>query len=142
MKLSGILSRLLLGFLLLSPLPLACLTWLYTQAFEKTLTEMIEDKLSAIADKKADQITNYLDERQDDLRQLARSSQTVNVLRRLASGKSDRSAADYRQSLGSFFDSTAYADLLLIDHAGNIVFTFKGSLSLDHNLYDRTLADS
>ncbi|HOL65225.1 MAG TPA: hypothetical protein PLB97_07835, partial [Accumulibacter sp.] len=73
MRLSGILARLLLGFLLLSPLPLACLTWLYIQAFEKTLTEMIEAKLSAVADKKADQINIYLDERLADLRQLARS---------------------------------------------------------------------
>ncbi|MBL8397828.1 MAG: response regulator [Candidatus Accumulibacter sp.] len=142
MKLSGILPRLLLGFLLLSPLPLACLTWLYTQAFEKTLTQMIEAKLSAIADKKADQITNYLDERQNDLRQLARSSNTANILRRLTDGRPDRSIADYRQELSSFFDSSAYTELLLIDHAGNIVFTLKGSVSLDHNLYDKSLADS
>ncbi len=142
MRLSGILARLLLGFLLLSPLPLACLTWLYIQAFEKTLTEMIEAKLSAVADKKADQINIYLDERLADLRQLARSSDTVATLRQFADNKVSQSVAQYRQDLSSLFDSAAYTDLLLIDKSGKIVFSFNGSLKNNNHLFSKELADS
>ncbi|HQO28951.1 MAG TPA: response regulator, partial [Accumulibacter sp.] len=142
MRLSGLLPRLLLGFLLLSPLPLACLTWLYIQAFEKTLTEMIEAKLTAIADKKADQINIYLDERLADLRQLARSSNTVASLRRLAGNMGNHPLDHYRQDLSSLFDSAAYSDMLLIDKTGDIVFSFNGSLARDNNLFSRELVNS
>jgi len=65
-----IIPRLMLGFLLLSPLPLAGLAWLYVQAFERTLQQSEQENLSSFADKKADQIDAYVNERIADVRLL------------------------------------------------------------------------
>jgi hypothetical protein len=55
-----IIPRLMLGFLLLSPLPLAGLAWLYLQAFERTLQQSQLENLSSLADKRPTKSTPIL----------------------------------------------------------------------------------
>lgn len=66
MILGKIIPRLMMGFLLLSPLPMAGLAWLYVQAFERTLQQLALENLSSLADKKAEQINAYISERLTD----------------------------------------------------------------------------
>lgn len=135
-----ILSRLLLGFLLLSPLPLAWLAWVYTQVFEVTLMEAMEEKLVSVADKKIDQINTYLGERLVDSHFLATSSATIEALKHFSSvarDKQDLTASDqekYRKGFDALFDTNTYHDLLLIDMEGTVVFSMRQEPDLGSNL--------
>ena len=125
-----IVSRLLLGFLLLSPLPLSMLAWLYTTEFERMLTATVRDHLAAIADKKADQINAYLDERLADGQMLAYALATRDALRaltqRAAAPTRGASASEhYRRYFQALYDSVGYYDLLLMDAAG-VPYEFAG----------------
>lgn len=135
-----ILSRLMLGFLLLSPLPLAWLAWVYIQVFEVTLMESVEEKLVSVADKKIDQINAYLDERLVDSRFLATSVVTASALeffsakQKTSAGQISFTPEDYRKSFDPFFDTNTYHDLLLTDVNGTVVFSMKQESDLGTNL--------
>ena len=132
MKFDRIIPRLLLGFLLLSPLPLAGLAWLYTQACESSLKASELDDLSGLADKKADQINSYLDERLTDSRQLAKSAETLAALQTLAALRESEEIASpryraaeqhFRERFRILFNDLGFYDLLLSDAAGNVVLS-------------------
>ncbi len=94
MILSKIIPRLMLGFLLLSPLPLAGLAWLYVHAFERTLQQSALENLSSLADKKADQINAYINERLNDGRLLAKSFAALDTLQAHAVQQADTVAVE------------------------------------------------
>lgn len=136
-----IIPRLMLGFLLLSPLPIAGLAWLYVQAFEQTLQQAVLEDLSSLADKKADQINSYLNERLNDARLLAVSSAALDTL--LALSKQHDDAVElryrdqqqvYRDYFQSLLENVGYYDLLLTDTAGNVVFSVQREADLGSNL--------
>lgn len=135
-----ILSRLMLGFLLLSPLPLAWLAWVYTQVFEATLMEAMEEKLVSVADKKVDQINAYLDERLIDSHFLATSVVTISALKHFSSAqktgtdKIQFTLEDYRKGFDALFDTSTYHDLLLIDANGTVVFSMRQESDFGSNL--------
>jgi PAS domain S-box-containing protein len=130
-----IIPRLLLGFFLLSPLPLGVLAWLYTAAFERTLTQTVLTNLTSLADKKADQINTYLSERLQDGQMLARSDTAIRALDTLSplAGSGTKPVSERYQAeeagFRSFFytqlDLGGYYDLLLTDLAGNVVLSVK-----------------
>ncbi len=128
--------RLFLAFLLLSPLPLGGLAWLHISAFERTLQDTVLEGLASLADKKSDQINNYLDERLANGRLLAKSSITHEALRTLNTtrpGKAD-DLQRYRNYFLSLFENSGYHDLLLIDVSGNVVFSIRHEDDLGTNL--------
>jgi two-component system sensor histidine kinase/response regulator len=128
--------RLFLAFLLLSPLPLGGLAWLHLSAFERTLQDTVLDGLASLADKKSDQINNYLDERLANGRLLAKSSVTHEALRTLSTtrpGKAD-DLQRYRNYFLTLFENSGYHDLLLIDVSGNVVFSIRHEDDLGTNL--------
>jgi len=133
--------RLLLAFLLLSPLPLAGLSWLQLDAFERTLRGTVLTNLSSLADKKADQINAYLDERlakglllsrlavsREALRASMESGGMVEIVS--VRGREVELAPYYR----SLIQHADYHDLLLVDAAGNVVFAIKRESDLGTNL--------
>jgi signal transduction histidine kinase/CheY-like chemotaxis protein/HPt (histidine-containing phosphotransfer) domain-containing protein len=133
--------RLLLAFLLLSPLPLAGLSWLHLDAFERTLRETVLTNLSSIADKKSDQINTYVDERLAKGLLLSRLAVPRAALRASAESHAPLDAVMVRGrkvELDPFFraliQSSDYHDLLLIDAKGNVVFTIKREDDLGTNL--------
>lgn len=139
MILGKIIPRLMLGFLLLSPLPLAGLTWLYVQAFEHILRQSELENLSSLADKKADQINTYINERLNDGRVLAKSPVVLDILQahliqRMASPHKQAEEQSYRDYFRSLFESVGYYDLLLIDTAGNVVFSILHESDFGSNL--------
>jgi len=149
MILNKIVSRLLLVFLLLSPLPLAGLAWLYTQAFERTLQQSELENLSSLADKKADQINAYLDERLADSQLLAKSASTLDALQILSTLRAREGAASpsyqaeeqrYRDYFSTRMEN--YYDLLLIDVAGNVVSSVLHESDFGSNLNAGPYRDS
>ncbi len=134
-----IIPRLMLGFLLLSPLPLAGLAWLYVQAFERTLQQLVLENLSSLADKKADQINTYINERLTDGRLLAKSIIALDTLQAhlVEDAAPLRYRAEeqvYRDYFHTLFESVGYYDLLLTDTAGNVVFSIRQEADLGTNL--------
>jgi signal transduction histidine kinase/DNA-binding response OmpR family regulator len=70
-------SKLLISFLIVSLLPLLTIGWFsYTQA-QYTLTNEVSDKLLAVRDIKAKQVTKYFAERLADVRVLAQNPTTI-----------------------------------------------------------------
>jgi len=133
--------RLVLGFLLVAVMPMAGLAWFYLTTFDRTLTHTVLQNVSTIADKKTDQINNFVEERLDDARSQARSAVVHEALQSLvqASGGpnvADRRALDqrFRQRLADLADPHLYHHLLLIDLDGNVVFSVRREADLGTNL--------
>lgn len=133
---SSSIPRLFLAFLLLSPLPLGGLAWLHLSAFERTLQGTVLDNLASLADKKTDQINNYLDERLANGRLLAKSPVTHETLRTLSKGPPGKAddLQRYRHYFLNLFENSGYHDLLLIDSAGNVLFSIRHEDDLGTNL--------
>ncbi|MGZ4968927.1 MAG: ATP-binding protein [Methylobacter sp.] len=136
--------RLMLGFLLLSSLPLAGLAWFYVQAFDRTLQQLELENLSSLADKKADQINTYINERLTDSRLLTKSFAALNTLQAHSNSKSGQKSIEllnyraqeqvYRDYFRTLLESVGYYDLLLIDTAGNVVFSILHESDFNSNL--------
>jgi signal transduction histidine kinase/DNA-binding response OmpR family regulator len=133
--------RLLFVFLLLSPLPLAGLAWIHLDVFERTLRATVLTNLSSIADKKADQINTYIDERLAKGLLLSRLAVPKAALRASAETGAPVETVSVRGrtvELDPFFrsliQSADYHDLLLMDTTGNVVFTIKRESDLGTNL--------
>ena len=150
MMFGKIIPRLMLGFLLLSPLPLAGLAWLYVQVFERTLQQSALENLSVLADKKADQINAYINERLADGRVLAKSFVVLDTLQAYSVLKADEGAtlryrADekvYSEYFRTLLESVGYYDLLLTDTAGKVVFSIKHEADLGSNLNTGSYRDT
>ncbi|MDD3528548.1 MAG: PAS domain S-box protein [Gallionellaceae bacterium] len=141
-----IMPRLLLGFLLLSPLPLAGLAWLHIGAFERALLETQLTNLSSLANKKSDQINRYLDERLSDGRMLAKSA-VVRAILHPQPGRNGElldptTAERHRAYFQTVLDGSGYYDLLLVDAAGNVVYSLRHEADLGSNLVDGPYRDS
>jgi hypothetical protein len=143
--------RLLLAFLLLSPLPLGMLAWLHVEAFERTLHDATLTNLESIADKKADQINTYLDERMANSQFLARSATLREALVSLSRPEAlaNPQAPSIRQLAQRFrdyyrilLDDLGYYDMLLTDAAGNVVFSVLQEPDLGTNLNSGPFRDS
>ncbi|WP_374511104.1 PAS domain-containing protein [Niveibacterium sp.] len=149
MSFGRILPRLMLGFLLLSALPVGGLAWWADTAFERTLTATVLTHLSAIADKKSDQINSYLEERVADSRALANSPTAQHALSvlpsLLASTEATQyqiEAARYREYFLSVQDNVGGYDLLLTAADGNVVFSVLHEADFDSNLDTGPYRDS
>ncbi len=147
MNVSRIIPRLMLGFLLLSPLPLAGLAWLYLQAFDSALQQLELNNLSSFADKKADQINAYVNERLTDGRLLAKSSTALNILQahadtQVAPSPYQAEEQGYRDYFYTLLESVGYYDMLLIDADGNVVFSILQEADLGTNLNTGPYRDS
>ena len=146
-----IVPRLLLGFLLLSPLPLAALAWLYTQAFDRSLQDSQLASLSAIADKKVEQINAYLNERRTDSLIQAQSPQALEALKKLSvaftregwrSPNYRAREQGYRKYFSALHENMHIYDLLLIDVAGNVVLSVLHESDFGSNLNTGPYRDS
>lgn len=141
--------RLLLGFLLVAVLPLAAMSWLYLRAFEEALAQTVLRNVVSIADKKADQIDQFIHERISDGKVLVQDRAVCQTLGALSAafhqgGLPATVEADrrYRVSLSQRIETMQYYDLLLIDGKGNVVFSLKREADLGTNLESGPYRDS
>lgn len=150
MILGKIIPRSLLVFLMVSPLPLAGLAYLFVGTFEQELTRTVMTHLASIADKKHDQIEAYLNERLADAQLLANMSlthQTLDTLSALFDESIDSvryqdELRKYRNDFVRFQDSSGYYDVLLIDKLGNVIFSILHEDDLGSNLNSGFLRDT
>ena len=139
MKQLSLATRLALGFLIVALLPLAGLAWFYLHTFEQALTATVLQNIASIADKKTQQIDHYIGERLGDARLYAAQPELRHLLAALA-GTQAHAAADkaldeqVRTELTAVSERGNYHDVLLIDAAGNVVFSLRGESDLQTNL--------
>ena len=126
-------TRLLLLFGLVAVLPLALLGYLNLQDDEETLRQQVLERMSGLADKKMNQVEDYLSERVQYVRMLAHSPQVMNEMSGMAVAYADRAGARYvaedklmRQYFSRYVDEAGwFYDLFLITPQGEIVYTQK-----------------
>lgn len=142
-------ARLLLAFLLVAVLPLAGLAAFYWSSFERALTETVLQNVSSIADKKADQINAFINERLADAQTYSRRTLVREAVADLSEafrqGGLPATAAParrYVRDINALLESAPYYDLLLIDTAGNVVFTLDREADLGTNLATGPYRDS
>ena len=138
-KSSSLGLRLALGFLVVAVLPMAALAWFYLHTFEQSLTNTVLQNITSIADKKSDQIENYIDERLADARLAANQMTVRDALSLIPTNTPARQlpedmASRVRQGLSALSERGNYHDVLLIDAQGNVVFSLRGEADLGTNL--------
>lgn len=134
--------RLLAGLLLISVVPLAGLALLNLRNFETELTRTVIADVASIADKKADQIDTYINERRADMRLLSHFPDISNIFTALQAGhKAGSDSAAYRQAaahaealLTELAAGYGYYDMLLINPAGDVIFSLKKEADFNTNL--------
>ena len=147
----SIARRLLFGFILVSLIPLDLLAFLYLYQLEASLRQQALVEMSHLADKKADQIDAYINERLADARVLARSEQISAALHLMGDALAQGGVAgsEHRQRSARFdpdfreyLEASGYYDLLLIDTAGNVVYTVDKESDLGSNLLNGPLRNT
>ncbi|WP_306605564.1 EAL domain-containing protein [Azonexus sp.] len=141
--------RLALGFLIAAVLPMLGLAWFYLHSFEQSLTTTVLQNISSIADKKSDQIEQYIDERLADARLAAGQAAVREALLALSEEYRQQRpvmpasiAQRVRNELTSLGERGTYHDVLLIDEHGNVVFSLLGEADLGTNLLHGPYWDS
>lgn len=151
MKPRGIRGWLLLAFLTLAFAPLIGGGLLFLRVYENALQETVAENLARIADKKYDQIDAFIDERYADIGLLSGRPSVLQAMTALSNAwKSQGFAGEtYRELMRgvggqtqAFAESGNYYDLLLIDVAGNVVFSLANESDLGSNLFDGPYRDS
>lgn len=141
--LSGFAKRLAIAFLLVSPLPLGILAYVYINNFETIMREEILKRASVIADKKSDKIELFMQERVRDVAALASRSATVDGFRKLAeayhrfgpdSGYYAANDRQFRKAFRRYLELYGYYDLLLIDTTGTVIFSIEHERDFRTNL--------
>ncbi len=139
--------RLALGFLIVALLPLAGLAWFYLHTFEQALSTTVLQNIASIADKKTQQIDQYINERLADARLYATRPELRDALAALARQRAHAApdatlGPSVQGELAALGDRGAYHDVLLIDAAGNVVFSLRGEPDLHTNLLHGPYQDS
>jgi len=116
---------LLLGFVLLSMLPLGLMGLWQLGSFERSLRETVTDGLVAIARKKVGEINEYLNEVQTDALLAAQAGDTRELLAQKGDAVATRVPAVSRAFYARLYDTGKYANLLLVQPDGRISFAMK-----------------
>ncbi|CRI63341.1 putative Diguanylate cyclase [Thiocapsa sp. KS1] len=132
--------RLTVGFLIVALLPLAGLAWFYLHTFERALTATVLQNITSIADKKADQIDSYINERLADARSFASQALVREAVSTLVATRT--LSAETRTELATLGERADYHDVLLIDASGDVVFSLRGEADLGTNLLHGPFRDS
>ena len=138
----SIAGRLLFWFLVIALIPCAILTAITARIAATALETAVRDNLVQIAAAKADELEAYAGERVRAAAALARGPTFVKAMQDLAGVAADASPADRRarlDALGKDFASYStyvatafgYADLLLIDGSGRVVYALDDAIPTD-----------
>src|SRR3989442_8467651 len=131
---SKIATQLMVWFLLIALLPLAIVSHVLSQSFEKTLTKVITDNLFAITERQVHQIEEYFREKEREVLTLSRIPTVFNAMEKWdqATEKSkgnwaERAIVD--EGIGAFLqfyqEISRYEDVLLISPEGHMLFSTK-----------------
>lgn len=144
MKFTSITQRFAVWFLLISLLPILLIGYSLLHIFEKELQQTVVQQISAIADKKADQIDSYLSERVHHAMVLQQGNSTLQAMREFTrvfaqdgvkSAAYRRLDAGYRDYFKRFVSSAGYYDLFLITPQGTVVYSQTHEADFATNLF-------
>lgn len=131
MKFTSLTQRFAVWFTLVSLLPIVIIGNSFLHTFENEIHKTVIDNLSAIADKKVEQIDTYLNERLLDAELLHDAIATRAAM--LAFSRAFENGVDsdayrqvdgkYRDHFGRFVEDARYYDVFLISLQGDIVYT-------------------
>lgn len=133
-------TRLLGLFFLVAVFPLSLFSYIDLQQYEETVRDESLERLAGLADKKVMQVNNYLEEREREVRILARGPQVIAGLRSLYAKElhgvgnmgAERGLHDY---FSRYIEETGlFYDAFLISIEGEIVFTQKHESDFKTNL--------
>ncbi len=116
---------LLLGFMMLSVLPLGLMGLWQLGSFERSLRETVTEGLVAIARKKVGEISEYLNEVEVDAQLVAQASDSRELLAQRADAVATRVPAASRAFFERLYDTGKYDNLLLVQPDGRISFAIK-----------------
>jgi len=131
-KFTSLTQRFAVWFTLVSLLPILFIGNSLLHTFETEIKEAAIQKVSAIADKKVEQIDSYLLERLSDVYLVSGMNTTHEAIIKLTaafeqygvdSDEYRRLDANYRESFKRFLDYARYYDLFLISTQGTIVYS-------------------
>jgi len=142
----SIAGRLLFWFLVIALIPCAVLTAITARIAASSLERSVRDNLTRIAAAKADELENYALERVRDGMALARAPSVVQAVRALAA-RGDRPAgapqpAETVSFLGYAAGALGYAQVLIIDNDGRVLFALDDSIPAGASLLSGPLASS
>ncbi|PTN13005.1 ATP-binding protein [Nitrosomonas aestuarii] len=132
MKFTSLTQRFAVWFTLVSLLPIVVIGNSFLHTFENEIQKTVIENLSAIADKKVEQIDTYLNERLLDANLLHDSIATRTAMlgfpevfeeQGVDSDAYRRLDAQYRDHFKRFVEDASYYDLFLISLKGDIVYT-------------------
>jgi EAL domain-containing protein (putative c-di-GMP-specific phosphodiesterase class I)/signal transduction histidine kinase/DNA-binding response OmpR family regulator len=144
MRFTSITQRFMLWFLVISLLPILLVGYSLLHAFEKELQQTVAEQISAIADKKVDQIDSYLGERARDALIKTEGNTTRRAMREFArvfdrdgvqSAAYRRLDASYRDYFKRYVSSAGYYDLFLISPQGTVVYSQTHEADFATNLF-------
>ncbi len=151
MKFTSLTQRFAVWFTLVSLLPIVMIGNTLLHSFEKEIKKSAIRNVSAIADKKVEQIDSYLKERLLDARLLRDASTTheamVNISRvfeekGVDSDEYRRLDAGYRENYWRFVNEAKYYDLFLISPRGDIVYSQAHESDFATNLFTGTYSNT
>lgn len=142
--------HLILGFLITSIVPLTGFAILNLRNFENALRETVINNMAFIADKKADKINEYIEDRRIQVHSLSASPNVIALFEELKKNYSKGiNSQAYRQTeinaqtvLSQMTANYDYYDLLLIDNAGEVIFSLKKEADFASNLQTGRYRDS
>jgi two-component system, NtrC family, sensor kinase len=150
-KFKKIVNKQLFWFLLISLSPLAVVTSLQYYVASNSQRTYVNNNLMSIANNKAKQLNNYIEERQKNAANIAQIPNIVDAIAQYQQA-SEKSGIDsieyrqidekYRQFLTNNLEIFGYSDIFLISQSGNIVFSVKRDRIFDTNLYSNTHKNS
>ena len=152
MKFTSLTYRFLLWFLVVTLLPLALLGFINLQQNEAALQSEIQNRLTRLADKKALEIKNYLFEREQNARLLARGKLVEEAISSLsvAYSRHRHDSAEYNKAAKQFDhyfktyidENSLFYDVFLITPQGEIIYTLQHESDFATNLNSGPYHDS
>ncbi len=143
MKFTSLTHRFIAWFAAVSLLPILLAGYGLLRAFETEMQKTAIQQVSAIADKKAEQIDNYLRERLLDAKVIHTASSTREAMREFTqvfalngveSNAYQQLDARYRDHFKRFVEDAGYYDLFLISPQGTVVYSQTHELDFATNL--------
>jgi len=122
---------LLLGFLLLSMLPLGLMGLWQLGSFERSLRDAATDALVAVARKKVAEINDYLDQVQVQAQLAAQAADTQLLLAQRGDAPPSQLPVGSRAFFERLHDTGRFVDLFLVQPDGRIRFTMKPANGAD-----------
>ncbi|YCA09150.1 methyl-accepting chemotaxis protein [Bacillus sp. AK128] len=150
-KIKRLATKMTILLLTLSIIPMGILSFVSIYNSSEAIEEEKSSKLTAVRDIKKTQIENYFIERFGDIeilskRNLIISSMSefdeVTAIHEIDSSAYNEVSSKYHEDLEYFTNKYGYYDLILIDSAGDIVYTVAKESDLGENVVNGTLKDT